>query len=246
MRPVERTPDEIRAIVQQLRDLQEVDREIRDLRKQLALLPSKHKALDVRLAQEHAEIERLKADKMDTSNERRKLEKEIRQLEAEIKDHEDKRMRCKTNPELRAVDLEIAAIRKKIDALETRVLEQIEEEEAHDRKVAEALAKLEQLEREHIEERRRIEEQIRSKSEKLARREQTYKDMRAQIPPDALALYDRLSERLPGSVVCPAVRNHCGGCHLTLVNQKLLEIRQMKTFVRCEGCLRIFCGEEEE
>jgi len=46
-------------------------------------------------------------------------------------------------------------------------------------------------------------------------------------------------------VVCPAVRNHCGGCHMTLVNQIMVEIRQMKRFVRCEGCLRIFTGEAE-
>jgi len=242
---IERTPEEIRAILSQLVELQEVDREIVQIRHQMAAPPAKIKALDTRLAQEQQEIEKVGAGKTDTGNERRKLESQVREIEGEIVEHQKRAMQCKTNKELAAVNLEIETLRKKMDGIETRILEMIDQEEAHDRRVAQAHEKFERLRGEMQEERHRIEGQIRSKNEILGRLAAERQRRRKTVPEDVLALYDRLSERHPGDVVCQAVHSHCGGCHINLVNQKMLEIRQMKTFVRCEGCLRIFSGEAE-
>jgi hypothetical protein len=246
MTKIERSPDEIRAILVQMAELQELDREMIQVRQQMAVLPPKLRALDARLAQEQQAIEKLGEGKTDSSHERRKMEKEVRELEEEIEKHQKRQMEVKTNKEYAAVNLEIDLLRRKIDAVETRILEGIEKEEAHERRVTQARQKYDRLRAESQQERQRIEEQIRTKNEKIARLNSERDRRRQAIPADALALYDRLSERHPGEVVCPAVRSHCGGCHINLVNQKMLEIRQMKTFVRCEGCLRIFSSEVEE
>jgi len=245
MTPTERSPDQIRAILAQLRELQEIDREILQVRQQMAGLAPKLRALDTRLAQEQQEVEKLSGGKTDSSSERRRLEKEVRELQEEMEKHRLRLMEVKTNKEYAAVNQEIDTLRRKVDGLETRILEILEADEMYDRQVKQAHARLERIRAESQEEKRRIEEQIRSKNEKIARLGGERERRRTTIPADALALYDRLSERLPGDVVCPAIRNHCGGCHMTLVNQKMVEIRQMKNFVRCEGCLRIFTGEAE-
>lgn len=242
----ERSPDEIREILAQLVELQEVDREIVQVRKQLASLPPKLRALDERLAEEERAVEKLSAGGTDTRSQRRKLEREIRDLEHEIKEHRKRQMEVKTNKELAAVMREIEALEQKVDQLETRVLEMIEQEEAHERSVAEARENLERLRSQAEQEKKRIHEQIRSKKEKIERLSAERNHRRSKLPPDVLSLYDRISERHPGDVVVPVVRNHCGGCHISLVSQKMVEIRQMKNFVRCEGCLRLFSGQIQE
>jgi hypothetical protein len=245
MTHTERTPEEIRAILAQLTELQVIDREILQLRQQMALLPPKLRALDSRLAHEQQEVEKLGSGRTDSSHERRTMEKDVRELEEEIEKHRKRQMEVKTNKEYAAVSHEIEILKQKIDAIETRILESIEKEESHDRRVSQARQKLDRIRAESQHERQRIEEQIRTKNEKMARLNTERDRRREGIPADALAMYDRLSERHPGDVVCKAARSHCGGCHINLVSQKMLEIRQMKTFVRCEGCLRIFSGEEE-
>jgi len=241
----DRSPEEIRAILEQLVELQELDREIIQARKQAAALPQKIKALDARLAEEEKVFEELAAQTTDTSKRRRQLEREMRDLEEEVERHKKRLMEVKTNKEYAAVNQEIGLLREKIDAIETEILEMIEAEEAHEKRVAHERERLEQLRSQVEKERQRIRERIAEKKEKIKRLAAERERQRTKIPADVLALYDRLFERHPGDVVVPAVRNHCGGCHINLVSQKMLEIRQMKRIVQCEGCLRIFSGEAE-
>jgi len=222
-----------------------VDREIVQIRQQMATFPPKLRALDTRVAQEHQEVAKLDTTKTDTSKDRHRLEKDIQELEEHIAARRKRFPEIKTNKEMAAVNHEIESLRLKIDALETRILEMIEDEEAHDRRVAQAREKIERLHAETDIEKQRIQDQLRSKNEKLGRLAAERDRRRKSVPDDVLALYDRLSERHPGDVVCQALHNHCGGCHINLVSQKMVEIRQMKTFVRCEGCLRIFSGAAE-
>lgn len=246
MRTTERSPEEIRAILDQLVDLQEIDREIIQLRRQMATLPPRLRALDDRLREEEKAVEELGAGTTDTRKERRGLEQEVQDLEARMETEKVRAMSVKTNEELAAVNKEIEVIEKKIDARETRILEMIEAEEDHERKVAEARSRLEQIRAGVDQEKKRIEEQIRSKKEKIGRRNAAREQQQAKVPPDVLALYDRLAQRLGGNVVVEADGNHCGGCHINLVTQKILEIRQMKKIIQCEGCLRIFSGVAEK
>jgi len=245
MNRVERTPEEIREALQQMKELQVLDLEILQLRQQLGVLLPKMPALEARLAQERQAVEQTDVS-VDHTRERHTLEKEIHELETEIERHRKRQMDVKTNKEYAAVGHEMDALRKKIDGLETRVLELIDDEESHERRRQETRRRFEQLAVEAAEERRRIEEQIRTKKTKLEARAAEHERMRRKIPADVLRLYDRLSERHPGTVVVEAVRAHCGGCHMVLVSQKMVQIRQMSHFVRCEGCLRLFRGEAAE
>ena len=242
MTQIERSPEEIRAILADLGDLQEIDREIVQLRRQLAVLPPKRKALDERIREEEKAVEQLGAGPADTRRERRALEQQIQDLESHMEKEKVRSMSIRTNEEMAAVNREIAVIEGKIDARETRILEMIEEEESHERKVAEARERLAHLRADVNQEKERIGDQIRSKKDKIDARAALRKQQQRKIPDDVLALYERLSQRLAGSVVVEADRNHCGGCHISLVTQRVLEIRQMKNIIQCEGCLRIFSG----
>ncbi|MBM3335660.1 hypothetical protein FJY63_13455 [Candidatus Sumerlaeota bacterium] len=241
----ERSPDEIRAILAQLTELQELDRKIIQVRQQMAALPPRLRAVETRFSQEQRELEKLTGSKSDRSKDQRRLEHESREIEEEIESHKKRLMEVKDNKQYAAVGHEIAVLRQKLDAIETAILKNIEDEEAHERRVAQARQKIERVRAETNEEKRRIEDQIRTRKQALDSLDAKRQHHRQAIPADVLALYDRLFERNPGNVVCQAVGNHCGGCHINLVNQKMLEIRQMKTFVRCEGCLRFFTGLAE-
>jgi hypothetical protein len=239
----ERSPEEIQAVLKELLELQVLDAEIIQLGQQLGVLAPKLAALEEKLARERKAFEAAEGPVFDGHVERQRIEKEIHGIEQSIEEHRKRQIGLKTNKEYAAVEHEIAAMRRRIDQLETRILQIIEQEEGTSRAQSEAHKRFDRFRAEAEEEKQRIGQQIRTKKERLEKRTAERDAWRRRIPPDVLRLYDRLSERHPGTVVVMAVQNSCGGCHMNLVHQKMLEIRQMQRFVRCDGCLRLFAGE---
>lgn len=239
----ERTPEELREILQRLKDVQEVDIEILQVKDQMKVYPGKLKQLDTRLAEEQAEHEKVMNAPGDHELERRKLELEIKEIDNKIEEERKRQHGKLSNEAHQAISREIDFLEKKKDKAETRILETLEEEESYRERLSEVEERFSRFKTQNDEERARIQEQVKTKKGKIERLLADRERLREKVPQDVLRLYDRLSPRTP-DVVVPAVNSHCGGCHILLVSQKMVEIRQMKKFIQCEGCLRVFSGEE--
>ena len=61
----------------------------------------------------------------------------------------------------------------------------------------------------------------------------------AEIPPDPLALYQRLFSKKGDSAIAPLEHEICGGCHMKVPSQIVANTRAGQEITQCPQCGRI-------
>ena len=225
---------------QQLLDLQALDSEAGRLSRQLqqteAALADQSKARAAELANRQAE-EALRA----RQTEQRDREFELATLEARIKDHEQQLYSGRGSPrDLQALQRDIEHDRSRRDELEERALAAMEASEAARVEQARIRAATKRV----LEETAAGQAQLRDAREQLRAAVQRCGAQRAQLvgalDGPSLALYERLSQRLPdGIAVAEVVQGRCAGCRTTLPSAEVQRARQTEGLVQCSACGRI-------
>jgi predicted nucleic acid-binding Zn-ribbon protein len=148
-------------------------------------------------------------------------------------------MEVKTNKEYQAMQKEMSVAEQEISDLETRMLERMEEADglALELKQAEAALKTAQAEitrdRQELEgERGRMDDDLRRTSEERAQ-------LVAQVPRDALAIFDRIAHGRRGLAMAEARDGLCTVCHVRLRPQVFNEVRRNAGIIQCDSCTRI-------
>jgi predicted nucleic acid-binding Zn-ribbon protein len=174
-------------------------------------------------------------------SEQRDLEYELATLEARIKDHEARLYSGKGSPrDLQALQRDIEHDRQRRGGLEERALVAMEATEA---------ARTE-LERIRTAARRVLDEDAAGRARLSGEREQVERDLQrhqtqrgqlaAAIDGPALALYDRLRQRVAdGVAVAEVVQGRCEGCRTTLPTAEIQRARRTEGLVQCSACGRI-------
>ena len=89
-------------------------------------------------------------------------------------------------------------------------------------------------------------------TERKTRHETTRSDLTGQIEKTILTTYQRVRDRYPHNAVVPITDiKTCGGCHMTLVAQTVVQVAKHETLIKCPGCGRIWAlaqdiGESKE
>jgi predicted nucleic acid-binding Zn-ribbon protein len=170
---------------------------------------------------------------------RRTLERELENGQAQLAKTQHKLHEVKTNKEYSAVLAEITAAKQQIMVLEDRILELMEALEQQRQTV--------QRQEQHVHE---TGQQLHGQREEV---QQVYDTLQQQIgaeegqrrqvitvlsAPLYLA-YQRLAAQRNGQVVVEVQAETCGGCHLKVRPQLLSEIRQQDKLVPCPHCQRL-------
>jgi uncharacterized protein len=225
-----------------LRELQVIDSEIDRLRGELSGLEERL-VLEAKL-KEIGSLETLDAHQARLWKEEKAQE---RQVEGSIKaltekiEREEKRLYAGTiqSPkELVGIEQELASLKPRREADETRWLEKTERLEELSRNRALLDERLQKARAEAEVARSAYERRAAEIEERLdaagVRREEAVK----LISPDTLKLYDRLRHEKMGLAVAQLDGSTCGGCHTELPAQELAKMRG-ETLGRCPHCRRI-------
>jgi predicted nucleic acid-binding Zn-ribbon protein len=200
-----------------------------------------------RLAERRAAMEACKA-RLDELGRRRKqavsdrafAERGLADLQEKLRERKQRVGRVRTEKELRASQDEVRALSEEIGNAETEVLTMMEQVDAVEREIEAARKDYEDLaqadHRDVADEAARIDalradlEAIRSERSEIA----------STLPPGLLKKYDVVLERRHGVavVVVPDGRT-CGGCHMQVPPQALIEIRRSSAIHVCPNCQRI-------
>jgi predicted nucleic acid-binding Zn-ribbon protein len=227
--------------LEQLRELERVDREIAGLNADIAALPHRVAAIEAKLASVNAQVERARNTLKETEKNRRKYEGEIQTLQQKISKYRDQMLAVKTNQEYRALGDEITFAENQIRAFEDKILEGMLDTEARELEVKaaeiEQKAQQAQVEKEKAEARTRTEQMQGRVGELKPRREQ----LRSAINPDLVRHYDRVL-KLRGSAVAEAVDQKCTACHVLLRPQVYQDILSGQVMT-CDSCGRILYHE---
>jgi predicted nucleic acid-binding Zn-ribbon protein len=226
--------------LESLYKLQEIDerllrkqREIETYEKRLADRKAAMSALVVRLEELGSERKTLVSD-------RAFAERRMSDRQELLRERKQRAGKVKTEKEARASHEEIESLREEISAVETEVLEVMEQVDAIESRMEDARKEYKNLEdadhRDIAAEAARI-EALRADLESI-RRERSHAAV--DINPSLLRRYDQVLQRRNGvAVVTVNDDRTCGGCHMLVSHQALIEIRRSASVQVCPNCQRI-------
>ena len=226
--------------IDKLLALQEIDSEIAMLREKLNLYPPMKERIDKNLARKRKENEAF-AEKLKKSQKmRRDFEKEIQFIQEQVNKKQQQQLTPKIKQDAYdALKHEIEAHQNEISKMEDKILELINGEEELEKTRKEAENRFKEEEDDARLERERIQGQIETKQKRLTELEKERQKRIAAVPQPLLQYYNRYFKAYGPNVVVRVEGGSCGGCHMRILPQVLVEIRRGDKIVHCEGCRRI-------
>lgn len=233
------------SVWERLLPVQELDSTLDQLRHRLATLPARSE-----LAAVTEELVALRRDREAAAAERHALDRQQQRIEDEIASVRAKKERDEDQlyggassdaKQLRSLQDEIAALDRRIDALETDELEIMEQLDPVQERLAELDVRQETLDQRAMQLTAEIAE---SEADIGDRLESTRADRDAAVAAvgdaDAIASYERARTGLGGVAVARLESGICGGCHIGLSAMERDRIKHLPADepVRCEECGR--------
>ena len=224
--------------------LQSLDGRLMELDRQIGGIPGRRAAIEARLSEASGALEAAKGGAEADAATRRKLEREIEQIESERAKYLTQRASVKSNREFDALNAEIEQATERISAAEDRVLDLLERETENEGAIEHAGRALQAEESRSREDLGKLDaEQAAAEAERTettgARNEAA-----AELGGKPLALYERIRRTRDGVAVVQLVNASCGGCYQAVPPQKVAETRSASKIVHCEYCGRILVKHE--
>lgn len=223
--------------------LQGIDRQLRELKEALSSVAGRVDQLRLETEGYRAELERLRKDEQQATINRRQLEKDLAEGEANIRNKRMRRNQVRNDKELQALDHEVESLKESNQRLESEVLALMSAEEGRTQRIAE----LEQLVAASGSNLLEAEKAIAAQVEDLKisiSKQRLDRDMMAQnIEPALLARYEMIFSRRAGLAVAEAKEGTCRGCRMRLPPQFFNEIQRHEQVYFCPNCQRILYCE---
>ena len=224
--------------------LQAVDLAIQELRATTGVFPAKSKALDEKLSNALAGVERVKEAIRNNQSGRKELESKVTDLEAKISKYREQLMSVKTNEEYKAMVKEIDYSQEAISKVEDQILTLMEASEtlAQDLKAAESVLREDEkivqtdrvsLEKINLKDTATLEANI---EERLG--------LEKEVSADILTHYERVRSARGGIALASASDEACDVCNVRMRPQVFQEVRRNDNIIACESCRRILYDPE--
>ena len=230
----------MKAELEKLIALQNLDTTIRRLEKELEAIPQRRAEIEGEFDQRAFEIRALENRRDEAKHTRARLELEAVEQRGRVERAERNLMSSKKQDEYTAAIREADAARKQISTLETQILEQMESLEKAEAALNERADEIATLNSDRESRLKAFDEETQRQSQQLigarAERDQVF----ANLPKPMSAMYSRISARIRDGVAVAEARNRsCTACFMALRPQVMAEIRRGEEIITCDNCGRI-------
>jgi predicted nucleic acid-binding Zn-ribbon protein len=232
--------DEIRALL----ILQDRDRRLLALRKDLAKLPQDEARAKTKLADDSAALKKAHDELLAAELRVKKIEMDAEIRRTTIKRLKIQQFETKKNEEYNALGHEVVRYEKEVDGLETRELEAMEEVDGFRNKMKEAdalLAKTQKV----------VDDDLATIKSRHARMEEQGTEVQAErdklvndVPEDHIPLYEKLMKSKDGMAIATLRDGKCTGCHMKVIASTGIAVQSEKEVTQCENCGRILAVDE--
>ncbi len=232
--------DEVRALL----ILQNRDRRLMALAKDLEKLPQDEARAKTKLAGDEAAVTRAHDALLDCELRLKRLELDAGTRKTTIARLKIQQFETRKNEEYQALGHEIVRYEKEVDELETRELELMEEMDSlrAAQKAAEAaLAHTRTLVEEDLTSIQQRHDRMEAERAEVMTERAT---LAAKVPEEIMPLYERLMKSKAGMALAPMSEGKCQGCHMKLIPSTVVAAQNAKEIARCEDCGRILYVEE--
>lgn len=230
----------MKAELQQLIALQNLDASIRRLQAQIEATPLRRAEIEKEFDQRASEIKVEENRRDDARHERVRLEKEVSEQRAKAERADRNLMSSKKPEEYTAAIREADAARKQMSALETQILEQMEVFELAETALKERATEIASLNSDRDVRLAQFDQdsaaQIKQLEAERAERERVF----STLPKPMSALYNRISLRIRDGIAMAEARNGaCAACFMALRPQVMAQVRRADEVITCDNCNRI-------
>jgi predicted nucleic acid-binding Zn-ribbon protein len=230
----------VKAELQQLVALQNLDTTIRKLEKDLEAIPQRRAEIEAEFDQRAFEIRALENRRDEAKHNRARLENEVVEQKGRAERAERNLMSSKKQDEYTAAIREADAARKQISTLETQILETMETLEQTEGALKERADEIATLNSDREARLKLFDDETRSQSEQLTAARAEREKVSAALPKAMSSLYTRISARIRDGVAVAEARNRsCTACFMSLRPQVMAEIRRGEEVITCDNCGRI-------
>lgn len=208
-----------------------------EVEKKKTKLASRLKQFAAALKENTEELEKLEKNCLDSEN-------EIKIVDARIIKSNETLRNVTTNKEYQVLLREVDDNKKRKDALETALLQIMEEREQSQAIVDESTKEYQQLEEQVKAEQHQIEEQTTKDRKLLEEYLESQEEIGARIDPKLLDRFRRISKMNRGSAVAGVQDQICLGCFMNIPPQLYIEVQRGNKLIFCPQCSRILYYEK--
>lgn len=230
----------MKAELQQLIALQNLDTTIRKLEKDQEAIPERRAEIEREFDQRAFEIRGLESRRDEAKHARARLENDVVEQRGRAERAERNLMSSKRQDEYTAAIREADAARKQISALETQILEHLESLEQAEAALNERADEIASLNSDREARLKGFDDETATMGERLAAARKEREEVFASLPKAMSALYSRIRARIRDGVAVAEARNRsCSACFMSLRPQVMAEIRRGEEILTCDNCGRI-------
>ncbi len=230
----------MKAELEKLIALQNLDTSIRKLEKELEAIPERRAVIEGEFDRRAFEIRALESRRDDARQSRTRLENEVTDQKSRAERADRNLMSSKKQDEYTAAIREADAARKQISTLETQILEQMETLEQAEAALKERADEIATLNSDREARLKSFDEETKSQSELLAKQRIEREQVFANLPSSMSNMYARIKARIRDGVAVAEARNRsCTACFMSLRPQVMSEIRRGEDVLTCDNCGRI-------
>lgn len=227
--------DEIKKLV----ELQELDKDIYGINRELDHIPEHLRALDELIKDKESIFKGNEDALIKLQLKRKDKEMELGTKEQDILKNQNQLFQIKTNQEYSAMQREIESKKADKSVLEEDIINILDEIENAEKALADS-KKVYQEEKSKIEaEKKEVEQKKGQIQEEQKKIQAARNELVKNIDKELLGKYEKILQGKDGLALVPVEGNACGGCNMNLPPQVVNEVCLRKTVVICGNCSRI-------
>lgn len=225
--------------IEKLLILQDRDRKIRRLKGELGHIGPERQMLLSKTEGAQAALDQAKIRLKQTESDRKALELEVETKKQLIAKYANQQLQTRKNEEYRALAHEIDSCKADIFKIEDREISLMEQAEALQKEVGQATqvsAQARKLMEEHL---GQLDAREQNLMRELSELETNREELAAAVDLTARGRYERLVKNKGENVVVGVQHGVCGGCHMRLPPQLVVQCQAQQELVTCSNCGRI-------
>ena len=226
-------------VIEKLLILQDRDRRLRRLRAELSHIAPERQMFQVKASEAQGTLEQAKTKVKQTESDRKTLELEVEAKKQLIERYANQQLQTRKNEEYRALAHEIETCKADIFKIEDKEIALMEQAETAQQDVARATQATSQSRKLMEDQLAQLNTREQNLKRELAELEVNREDLAAAVDETARARYERLFKSKGENVVVGVQHGVCGGCHMRVPPQLLVQCQAQQELIACSNCGRI-------
>lgn len=235
----------IRDQIRKLVELQKIDKEIYDFKKELQEKPIYLEELRQEFEAKKARLKSLEDKSKTMQVDRKSKELELKTKEEEIAKANAQLFQIKTNKEYTAKLSEIEHMKADKSIIEEKILLSYDDTDKVTAEIEKEKKVLADEEKEYLAKKKEIEETLEVLQDRVLVLESQRKHLTPDVDKDILSRYELIVSKKDGLAIVPIQTSSCGGCFMNVPSQTINEIKMHDHLVTCEICARILYIEDD-